>query len=180
MTDSLDLRPPPPAVLSHTARPGEVIDRSAEQPVIDQVRLILQARTIRYEETRQNKLAIQYGSAETEIGFRRAGDATIVTLSSVVLDEVELDPDRELQLLRSLNDRNRRLPIGKFFLDVESGELVVEYEILGDELDEPELMTALVAVASLADDHDDLLQEEFETGRRASERYGREDVMRSF
>lgn len=156
------------------------MEPTAEQPAIEQVRLILQARGIRYEENRGNSLTIQYGSAEAQIGFRRTGDATVIALSSIVLDEVVLDSDRELHLLRSLNDRNRRLPFGKFFLDGERGELVVEYEILGEDLSEVELMTALVAVASLADDHDDLIQDEFDTGRRASERHGRGEVARSF
>jgi hypothetical protein len=159
---------------------ARTINGQPEYAVLEEVRLILQRRGVGYVEAAGGTLHIQYGSAEARIGFRRAADATIVTVSSVVLDHVQVEGDTELRLLRSLNDRNRRLPFGKFFLDLESGELVIEYEILGDELDEPELMTALVAVASLADDHDDLIQEEFETGRRAAERHGWDEVSRPF
>ena len=144
------------------------------------MRLILQGRGIAYTMTPSQELKIDYGSAEAVVGFRASAGETVIIASALVLDELHLDDALEFRMLRSLNDRNRTLPFGKFVLDREAGEVRVEYEILGDHLQDPEFMTALGAVAGLADDHDDLLQREFGTGRRAADRHGRTDAARTF
>jgi Putative bacterial sensory transduction regulator len=69
-----------------------------------------------------------------------------------------------------LNERNRTLPYGKFFFDPAAGEIHVEYELLGDDLQESEIINALTTVARLADDHDDVLVGELGHGRRAADR----------
>jgi hypothetical protein len=137
---------------------------------------MLQAKGIQYRTEGDGSLRIDYGSAEVILGFRWSAGETVITVSAVVLDHISVDADAELRMLRSLNDRNRTMPFGKFFLDQNEGAIRVEYEILGDHLQEPELMSALVAVASLADEHDDVMQKEFGAGRRAAERLGRAEV----
>ena len=84
-------------------------------------------------------------------------------ISACVLDEVDLATRTSSALLRSLNERNRSLPYGKFFFDRPRGEIQVEYELLGDHLQDAEFMNALTTVAELADDHDDLLKQELAT-----------------
>ena len=83
---------------------------------------------------------------------------------------VSLTDEEEFRLLRSLNERNRTLPYGKFFFDAAAGEIHVEYELLGDELQDAEFVNALTTVARLADDHDDVLMDEVGHGRRAADR----------
>lgn len=156
--------------------PGDVGDHA----VVEQVRLILQARGIEYHVSPSHEIHIDYGSARVEVAFRSAAGETIIRVLALVLDELEIDDEVEFRILRSLNDRNRTLPFGKFVLDRERAEVQVEYEILGDHLQDPEFMTALTAVAGLADDHDDLLQSEFGTGRRAADRHGRGEAVRIF
>ncbi len=56
-------------------------------------------------------------------------------------------------------------------LDEEHGAILVEYDLLGDHLQEDELMTALATIARLADRQDDVLQLRF-GGARAFEREG--------
>lgn len=158
----------------------KTLSEAEQHHVVDQVRLILQSRGIQYEVLPEGVLKIDYGSAETIISFRWSAGETVILVSSRVLEDLSIDDALEFRILRSLNDRNRTLPFGKFMLDRESASVSVEYEILGDHLQDPEFMTALSAVAVLADDHDDLLQQEFGTGRKAAERRGRPDAIRSF
>jgi Putative bacterial sensory transduction regulator len=142
--------------------------------VAEQVRLTLQRRGVRFEEPANGRFRIQHGSADVDVEVRSSAGATVIKTSALVLDAMDADSETELRVLRSLNDRNRALPYGKFWFDAEKGEVAVEYDMLGDHLQDPELMTALVSIAGLADDHDDLLQEELGTGRRAADRAGRD------
>jgi hypothetical protein len=138
---------------------------------LDLARLALQAHGVAYEIETGDRLAIDYGSARLTIVVRRVGDSTVMRVSACVVDAVSVSGEAELRLLRSLNERNRTLPYGKFFLDAATGEIHVEYELLGDDLQESELMNALTTVARLADDHDDVLVGELGHGRRAADRH---------
>ncbi len=93
-----------------------------------------------------------------------------MVITACILDHVQLDDESEFKLLRGLNERNRVVPYGKFFFDGLRGEIHVEYELLGDHLQDEEFLYALTTVAELADDHDDSLQQELKTGRRGIDR----------
>lgn len=137
---------------------------------LDLARLGLQSHDIAYDVEADDRLAIDYGSARLTVNVRRTGESAVIRVSACVLDEVKVDGDEELRLLRSLNERNRTLRYGKFFYDPGLGAIQVEYEILADDVQDSEFMNALTTVTQLADDHDDLLRDELGRGRRAADR----------
>jgi Putative bacterial sensory transduction regulator len=137
---------------------------------IDLARLALQAHEIGYDVEAGDRLGIDYGSARLTIVVRRIGESSVMRFSACVVDAVSVSGDGEVRLLRSLNERNRTLPYGKFFFDPTAGEIHLEYELLGDDLQDSEFMNALTTVARLADDHDDVLVRELGHGRRAADR----------
>jgi antitoxin component of MazEF toxin-antitoxin module len=137
---------------------------------INLARLALQAHEFGYQVEAEDRLAIDYGSARLTILVRRRGESAVMRVSACVLDDIDVTDDAELRLHRSLNERNRTLPYAKFFFDHDAGEIHVEYELLGDDLQDTEFMNALTTIAQLADDHDDILLEELGHGRRATDR----------
>jgi hypothetical protein len=137
---------------------------------LDLARLTLQAHDFAYDVEAGDRLAIDYGSARLSVLVRRTGESAVIRISACVLDEVEVEGNEELRLLRSLNERNRALSYGKFYYDPGAREIHAEYEILADDVQDSEFMNALTTVARLADDHDDLLMHELGHGRRATDR----------
>ena len=137
---------------------------------IELARLALQAHGIAYELAADDRLEVDYGSARLSIIVRRTVESSVVHISACVLDAIELSAEDEFRVLRSLNERNRSLPYGKFFFDSTTGEIQVEYELLGDHMQDAEFMNALTTVAKVADDHDDILMAELGQGRRAADR----------
>jgi len=137
---------------------------------VDLARLTLQSHGIAYDVETDDRLAIDYGSARATILVRQTGESSVFRMSACVLDEVFVDGEEELLLLRSLNERNRTLSYGKFFYHPTAGEIHVEYEILADDVQDSEFMNALTSVTQLADDHDDVLRGELGRGRRAAHR----------
>lgn len=113
---------------------------------------------------------LPHGSAEVILEFDDLGGGAVIRVSAVVLDELDVDEEREEVALRALNDRNRSLRFGKFTWESATRQIRLEYDLLGDYLQPEELMNAVAAVARLADDHDDLLRDELGSGRRASDR----------
>jgi Putative bacterial sensory transduction regulator len=143
---------------------------NAVSSAVELARLSLQSREIDYEIAAEDRLSVDYGSARLVILVRATGESAVMRVSACVLDEVRVSDEEEFRLLRSLNERNRILPYGKFFFDGASGEVHVEYELLGDDLQESEFVNALRMVARLADDNDDVLLAELGHGRRAADR----------
>jgi hypothetical protein len=137
---------------------------------IDLARLALQAHGLGYEIEADDRLVIDYGSARLTILVGRTGESSVMHVSARVVDSVTVSNDDEFRLLRSLNERNRTLPYGKFFFDRDARAIQVEYELLGDDLQDSEFMNALTNVARIADEHDDLLIAELGHGRRAADR----------
>jgi Putative bacterial sensory transduction regulator len=107
------------------------------------------------------------GSSAVFIRFHAWGADTIISLSAPVLTELTLDGDMRAGLFAELNRLNARSHFGKFFLDADAGQVVLEYDILGDYLESEELLNALLSVGRLADDVDDELQAELGEGKRA-------------
>ena len=127
-------------------------------------------RGIRFERRNDAALRIPHGSAEVLVDIDDLAGGTVIRVSALVLDELELAPEEESTALRALNDRNRSVRFAKFVLEQGAGSITLEYDLLGDYLQPEELINAVTAVARMADDHDDLLRAELGGGRRAADR----------
>ncbi len=88
-------------------------------------------------------------------------DSTAVRASSPVLSDVDLSDGLALRLL----ELAATCPFGGFNYPPSRREVWFEHAILGDDLDQVELETAIELVATTADGHDDALAAEF-GGRR--------------
>src|SRR6266550_1203247 len=150
--------------------------RTAVDRTIEQARLVLQQRGLAYEARGDDRLEIKYVSAALVIVVRAMGESTVMLITACLVDQINLqDEQAEFNLLRSLNERNRVVRYGKFFFNRAKGEIHVEYELLGDHLQDEEFLNALTTVAELADDHDDALQRELAVGRTARDRVSHSD-----
>jgi hypothetical protein len=114
-----------------------------------------------------DEYSLRFASAQLILGFATLGTQTLLTLRAPVLRNVPVD-DQELEILAALNELNRASHFGKWALYVEEKLVALEYDLLGDHLQENELMTALTALARLADQQDDILRRRF-GGERAFE-----------
>lgn len=147
---------------------------------LEQVRIALIQRDIEHT-LDGSRFSINYGSAEVQIDVVDSPPVPRVALRAAVLVDVAVDDNEdELLLLRHLNERNAHLRFGKFYFDRDRERIVVEYEILGTHMQPEEVLHALSVVATLADDHDDLLLEQIGRGRRAADVSGRSEVLRPF
>jgi hypothetical protein len=108
------------------------------------------------------------GSARMIIAFRHWNDSTVVSVRAVVLDEVDSSGDRLLQLYERLNALNEERFFGKLYFQ-KPGAIMLEYDLLGDELDAKELLHALATISAMADELDESLSAELGTGVKAEE-----------
>lgn len=111
---------------------------------------------------------VGHGSARVFIFFRPWGQAVVVSVRAYVLEEVDSSGDRGQKILQRLNALNEEKFFGKLFL-TDGGTIVLEYDLLGDELDSRELLHALATISGLADELDDVLSGELGTGVRAED-----------
>lgn len=133
--------------------------------VQQQVRAILETNSLPWTESTSGALYLRFASASVVIDFAKWGEQTLIEISSHLLTNVEGGTKR---ILLALNDLNKVSNFGRWIYFVETRTISVEYDLLGDHLQENELMTGLAALARLADRHDDLLKKEF-GGTRAFE-----------
>lgn len=108
--------------------------------------------------------SLRFASARVLVGFTPLGEQTVIALRAPVLHDVPLD-DGASAALQALNELNRATHFGKWTLYEDERLIVVEYDLLGNHLQENELMTALTMLARLADQQDDFLQRKFGGGR---------------
>jgi len=135
-------------------------------PVRRQVLAILDSNGLRWSEE-EGGYAMRFASALLLLGFTEVGHQTVITLRAPVLRDVS-STSEPTALLERLNDLNCASHFGKWAFYANERLVVLEYDLLGDHLQENELMTALTTLARLADQQDDLLQREF-GGRRSFE-----------
>lgn len=133
--------------------------------VKQQVRSILEANSLPWTESSSGALYLRFASAAVAIEFAKWGEQALIEISSHVLTDVEGGTKR---ILLAVNELNKASNFGRWIYYIETRTISVEYDMLGDHLQEDELMTGLAAVARLADRHDDLLKQEF-GGSRAFE-----------
>lgn len=88
-------------------------------------------------------------------------DRTIVRIFAITNVALPLTPALTSWLVRT----NFRLTFGHFAYDAETQRVWFIHNLLGDFLDEDELVTAVQMVAQQADEHDDVIRDVF-GGRR--------------
>lgn len=130
-----------------------------------QITGILEANSMTWTETFSGGIYLRFSSAGVSIEITHWGSQTLIEISSQVLTEVESEVDH---VLREVNRLNGESHFSRWVFYAESRTIAVEYDLLGDHLQENELMTALAALARAADYHDDHLQKLI-GGRRAFE-----------
>jgi T3SS (YopN, CesT) and YbjN peptide-binding chaperone 1 len=111
---------------------------------------------------------VGFGSARLMLVFRHYNESVVVSVRAFVLEEVDVSGDREQRIYERLNDLNGESFFGKLYLQ-EPGTIVLEYDLLGDELDAKELLHAVSTISGMADALDDSLSTEFGTGMRAED-----------
>lgn len=111
--------------------------------------------------------SLRFASARILVGFTAFGEQTVITLRAPVLRDVPLTSASTAMLAR-LNELNCASHYGKWAYYGSERLVALEYDMLGDHLQENELMTVLTTLARLADQQDDVLQREF-GGRRSFE-----------
>ena len=126
---------------------------------------ILESNGLRWSE-QDDGYAMRFASAMLLLGFTVVGQQTVITLRAPVLHD--LNVTESSILLGRLNELNCVSHFGKWAFYERERLVALEYDLLGDHLQENELMTALTTLARLADQQDDVLQQEF-GGRRAFE-----------
>lgn len=124
-----------------------------------QVLAILESNGLGWSET-DDGYAMRFSSALLLLGFTAVGHQTVITLRAPVLRNLPL-ASGSTTLLARLNELNCASHFGKWAFYGADSIVVLEYDLLGDHLQENELMTALTTLARLADQQDDLLQGEF-------------------
>jgi antirestriction protein len=130
-----------------------------------QVAAILESHRLRATEI-DSGFRLRFASAVVVLSFEQIGAQVVIALRAPVLSDVS--PSSE-GVLAELNRRNCESHFGKWAYYASTEVIVVEYDLLGDHLQEDELMTAVAAIARLADEGDDALQQTLGTGRRAAE-----------
>jgi hypothetical protein len=82
----------------------------------------------------------------------------LIELRSDVLRDVPADPAAVTQ---KLNELNCEEVFGRWVFYRSDRTIALEYDMLGDHLQEPELMAAFTSIAQLADYYDDVLKATF-------------------
>lgn len=120
-----------------------------------QIAAILEGNGLRSSEQDEG-FSLRFSSAIVHLTPAMLGEQVLIQLRSNVLCDV---PPRPVgSVLEELNRLNCASLFGKWVYYVEERLIALEYDLLGDYLQEQELMTALATVARLADHHDDILQ----------------------
>lgn len=138
----------------------------SQQGVYRQIASILEANSLGWSETAGGAMYLRFSSAGVFIKVGSWGAQTVIQISSNVLTDVSAD---DVRVLTEVNRLNTETQVGRWVYYSESGDVCVEYFLLGDHLQEAELMTGLAALARAADYHDDRLQQLL-GGKRAFEK----------
>ncbi|MCA1695104.1 MAG: YbjN domain-containing protein [Actinobacteria bacterium] len=120
-----------------------------------QVAAILEGNGLR-STSRDDGFSLRFSSAIVHLTLGMLGKQVLIQLRSNVL--CDLPSSATGRILTEINRLNCASFFGKWVYYVEERLIALEYDLLGDHLQEEELMTALATVARLADRHDDILQ----------------------
>jgi hypothetical protein len=128
----------------------------SQQRVRKQISAILEANSLTWTDTSTGGMYLRFSSAGVSIEIGSWGAQTLIQISSNVLSRVEAEPKRAYKEVNGLNAASE---FGRWVYYKNSRLIAVEYDLLGDHLQENELMTGLAAVARAADFHDERLKE---------------------
>jgi hypothetical protein len=139
-----------------------------DERVIQQVGGILSMGDVKFttDESKQSFL-VPGESTGVVISFVDLAGSTVVSLHSILLEQVDSSGERKQKILEALNARNESSYFGTFYLDAERGRILVDHHLLGDQLQASELVRALASLLSTADEADDQLRDEVGSGVRA-------------
>lgn len=135
------------------------------QRVHKQITAILEANSLTWTETATGGVYLRFSSAGVSVELADWGSQMLIQIRSNVLSEIEAATKHALKEVNRLNVASQ---FGRWVYYKESRTVSVEYDLLGDHLQEDELMTGLAALARAADHSDDHLQRLL-GGRRAFE-----------
>jgi hypothetical protein len=133
--------------------------------VHSQIGAILDGSSLTWAKTPTGGMYLRFSSAGVSIELADWGSQTLIQISSNVLSDVNATTKR---VLKEVNRLNMASQFGRWVYYSKQRTVSVEYDLLGDHLQENELMTGLAALARAADYHDDRLQKVL-GGRRAFE-----------
>jgi Putative bacterial sensory transduction regulator len=109
-----------------------------------------------HEDAEDGHFYVTYGSTVLEVSVDPYGpEDAAVLISSYCVQGVHV----EETLLRGLLETNHQLPFGAFSLV--GDDIFFSHALFGSALDRPNLLGALAAVATLADDYDDRIAARF-------------------
>lgn len=143
---------------------------SPDERVVQQVAGILTMHGIEFTtDDDHESFLVPWGSAGVVVTFADWKDGTMIRLIAYVLEDVDVADERRALILEELNARNRRIPLGALHLDPDRRVIVLDYSLLGDELQAGELTEAVGMMGTLADELDDDLRGAIGTGVRATD-----------
>jgi hypothetical protein len=103
-----------------------------------------------YHDPENDHFYVRYGTTVLEISVDPYGsDETIIVIMSYCVQDVEL----EEELLAGLLELNHQTPCGHF--SVVGNDIFFAHSLFGRNLDPRDLLRAITAVATMADDYDD-------------------------
>jgi hypothetical protein len=103
-----------------------------------------------YHDPDNDHFYVRYGSTVLEISVEPYGaEETMVVIMSYCVQDVELDEE----LMAGLLELNHQMPCGHFSLV--GNDIFFAYSLFGSDLDPRDLLRAITAVATVADDYDD-------------------------
>jgi hypothetical protein len=103
-----------------------------------------------YHDPENDHFYVRYGTTVLEISVESYGsEETMIVIMSYCVQDVEL----EEELLAGLLELNHRIPCGHF--SVVGNDIFFAHSLFGRSLDPRDLLRAITAVATIADDYDD-------------------------
>jgi hypothetical protein len=134
------------------------------QRLIEQVAGILHRNGVEFD-TRADgtQYRILLDSSATFVSFSDFGGRNVVSLYSPILQEVD-EAGGAGPILEALNDLNAASRFGRFVYYPELRVIALEYDLLGDDLQEGELMNAVGLVSETANAQDEELKLVLGTG----------------
>lgn len=111
-------------------------------------------------------------SAIVIISVAEEFDEAVVALRSPAVSNLKVSGRKANKVYELLNTLNANHTLVKWAYYPDMGIIGCEYDLLGDHMQESELMTALLVIAQTADAFDEGLIEEFGDGERAMEPQG--------
>lgn len=127
-----------------------------QQRVRKQIAAILEANSLSWTTTATGGMYLRFSSAGVAIEVGSWGSQTLILISSNVLSQIE---GATKQVLKEVNRLNETSQFGRWVYYKKLRTVAIEYDLLGDHLQENELMTGLAVLARAADYHDDQLQQ---------------------